>query len=98
MIAKMEVMPFQRLPVSIKAFHHPLLDRKRAVIIMAAVKNHRRALDLTRGIARVTRPNACRGLVCNRGIVGNKRTRGWCRGDKMDAQPPTHAVANDANP
>src|SRR5438132_4277036 len=98
MIAKMEVVPFQRLPIGVETLHHTLLDRKRAVPVMAAVKDHRGAFNLPRGIARVTRPDARRWLIGNRGIIGDERARGWRRGDEMDTEPPAHAVADHPNP
>ena len=45
MIAEMKIVPFQRLAVRVKAFHHPLLHRKRAVLIVAAIKDHGGARD-----------------------------------------------------
>src|SRR5437867_9936660 len=98
MIAKMEVVPFQRLPIGVETLHHTLLDRKRAVPVMAAVKDHRGAFNLPRGIARVTRPDARRWLIGNRGIIGDESSCGWRRGDEMDAEAPAHAVADDSNP
>src|SRR4030095_8695463 len=98
MIAKMEVVPFQRLPVGVETLHQTLLDRKRAVPVMAAVKDHRGAFNLPRGIARVTRSDARRWLIGYRGIIGDEGSRGWCRGNEVNAQPPAHAVADDSNP
>src|SRR5262249_3369525 len=97
MIAEMKIVPFQWLPVGIKTLHDALLNRKRAVIIMAAVKDHRGAFDLPRGIARVARADACRRLVGNRGIIGDEGPRRWRRGDEVDTQPPAHAVTDDSD-
>src|SRR5215831_16088579 len=97
MITKMEVVPFQWLPVGVKTFHHPLLNRKRAVIIMAAVKDHRWAFNFPCSIARVARPDARRRFVGNRGIIGDESSRRWRRGDEVDTQPPTHAITNDSD-
>src|SRR5215831_629484 len=97
MIAKMEVMPFQWLPIGVKTFHHSLLDRKRAVIVMAPVKDHRRAFDFPCGIARVARPDARYRFVGNRRIIGDEGARRWRRGDEVDTQPPTHAITNDSD-
>src|SRR5512143_1347026 len=55
MIAEMKIVPLQRLAVRVKTFHHSLLHRKGAVLIVAAVKDHRRALDFARGIAGMAR-------------------------------------------
>src|SRR5512139_1215742 len=54
MIAEMKVVPFQRLAVRVKTFHHSLLHRKGAVLIMATVEDHGRAFDLPRRVAGVT--------------------------------------------
>src|SRR5262245_13975275 len=97
MIAKMEVVPFQGLPVGVKTFHHALLDWKRAVPVVTAVKDHRGAFDFPCGIARMARPDARRGFVGNRGVVGDEGARGWRRGNEVDAQTPTHAVADDSD-
>src|SRR5262245_26517510 len=97
MIAKIEIMPFQGLPIGIETLHHALLDRKRAVIVMAAVKNHRRAFDFPRGITRMARTDARRWLIGDRRIIGDKGPCRRRRGDEVDAQPPTHAVTDDSN-
>src|SRR5262249_32638156 len=97
MIAEMEIMPFQGLPIGIETLHHALLDWKCAVIVMAAVKDHRGAFDFPRGIARVARPDARRRFVGNRGIIGDEGPRRWRRGDEVDTQPPTHAITNDSD-
>src|SRR5262249_28651592 len=94
MVAEMKVMPLQRLTVGVKAFHDLLLHGKSAVLIVAAVKNHRGALDLTRGIARMTRPDARRLLVAHRRIIRDKGAHAWRRGDEMNTQPSAHAVAD----
>ena len=98
MVAKMEIVPFQWLPIGIKTLHHALLNRKRAVPVMAAVKNHRRAFDLPRGVARMTRPDTGGRFVGNRGIIGDKGTRPRGGGNEMDTEPPAHAVTDDSNP
>src|SRR5215510_9284713 len=97
MLAKMEVVPFQWLPVSVKTFHHPLLDWKRAVIVMAAVKNHRWAFDFPRGVARMARPDARCRFVVNRWVIGHESSSRWRRRDEMDTQSPTHAITNDSD-
>ena len=67
MVAKMEIVPFQWLAIGIETLHHALLHRKRAVIIMAAVKDHRGAFNLPRGVARMTRPDAGVGSSATEG-------------------------------
>src|SRR5262245_4841148 len=97
MVAKMEIMPFQGLPIGIETLHHALLNRKRAVIIMAAVKNHRWAFDFPRGVAGMAGTDARRWLVGDRRVIGDKGPCRWRRGDEVNAQPPTHAVTDDSN-
>src|SRR5262245_7854228 len=97
MVAKMKIMPFQGLPIRVETLHHALLNRKRAVIIMAAVKDHRGAFDLPRGVTWMTGPDTGCRFVGNRRIIGDKGACGWRRGDEVDAQPPTHAVTDDSD-
>ena len=98
MVAKMKIVPFQGLAIGIETLHHALLNRKRAVPVMAAVKDHRGAFDLPRGVARMTRPDAGGRFVGNGGVIGDESSRGWRRGNEMDTQPSAHAIADHPNP
>ena len=97
-IAEVEIVPLQRLTVGVKTFHHALLHRERAVLVMAAVEDHRRTLDLARGVAGMTRPDRGRRLVAHRRIVGDEGARGWRCRDEVDTEPPAHAVSDDPDP
>src|SRR5215472_3986144 len=39
-VAKMKIVPLERLAIGMKTLHHPLLHRKRAGAIIAAIKHH----------------------------------------------------------
>ena len=85
MIPKMEVMPFEGLTVSVKTFHHPLLNREGTGPVLPAEKNYRRAFDFARGIVRMARPYFRRLFIAHRRIIRDKRAHGWRCGDEVDS-------------
>src|SRR4029078_738964 len=77
-----------------KALHYALLNRKGAVLIVAAVQNHRRTFNFARGIAWVARPDFRRLLVPHRRIIRNEGAHGRGRGNKMNSEATAHAIAH----
>src|SRR5258705_8490599 len=80
-----------------KTFHYPLLHRKRAVLIVAAVKNHGGTFDFPRRVARMTRADLRRLFVTHRRIIGDEGARRGRGGDKVNTQASAHTIADHAD-